>query len=117
MDKILLIDDEADILRVLAMSLRADGYEVLTAENGEAGLAVFDAQAPDIVLVDIRMPGIGGIEVLQEIKAKETLTEVIIITGHGDVDNAIEALKYGASDFMNKPVRDETLAIALARAR
>ena len=66
MDKILLIDDEHDILRVLAMSLRADGYEVLTAENGEAGLAVFDAQAPDIVLVDIKMPWIGGIEVLQE---------------------------------------------------
>ncbi|MGD8242561.1 MAG: response regulator [Desulfobacterales bacterium] len=116
MDKILLIDDEHDILRVLAMSLRADGYEVLTAENGEAGLAVFDAQAPDIVLVDIKMPGIGGIEVLQEIKAKETLTEVIIITGHGDVDNAVEALKYGASDFLNKPVRDEALAVALQRA-
>ncbi|MDJ0666423.1 MAG: response regulator [Desulfobacterales bacterium] len=116
MDKILLIDDEPDILRVLAMSLRADGYEVLTAENGEAGLAVFDAQAPDIVLVDIKMPGIGGIEVLQEIKAKETLTEVIIITGHGDVDNAVEALKYGASDFINKPVRDDTLAVALQRA-
>lgn len=116
MDKILLIDDEPDILRVLAMSLRADGYEVLTAESGEAGLAVFDAQAPDIVLVDIKMPGIGGIEVLQEIKAKETLTEVIIITGHGDVDNAVEALKYGASDFINKPVRDETLAVALQRA-
>ncbi|MDJ0990482.1 MAG: ATP-binding protein, partial [Desulfobacterales bacterium] len=82
----------------------------------EAGLAVFDAQAPDIVLVDIKMPGIGGIEVLQEIKAKETLTEVIIITGHGDVDNAVEALKYGASDFLNKPVRDEALAVALQRA-
>jgi PAS domain S-box-containing protein len=117
MDKILLIDDESDILRVLAMSLRADGYEVLTAESGEAGLAVFDAQAPDVVLVDIKMPGIGGIEVLQEIKAKETLAEVIIITGHGDVDNAVEALKYGASDFINKPVRDETLAVALQRAR
>ncbi|MDJ0856017.1 MAG: response regulator [Desulfobacterales bacterium] len=116
MDKILLIDDEPDIRRVLAMSLRADGYEVLTAENGEAGLAVFDAQAPDIVLVDIKMPGIGGIEVLQAIKAKETLTEVIIITGHGDVDNAVEALKYGASDFINKPVRDDTLAVALQRA-
>ncbi len=116
MDKILLIDDEPDILRVLAMSLRADGYEVLTAESGETGLAVFDAQAPDIVLVDIKMPGIGGIEVLQEIKARETLTEVIIITGHGDVDNAVEALKYGASDFINKPVRDETLAVALQRA-
>lgn len=116
MDKILLIDDEPDILRVLSMSLRADGYEVLTAESGEAGLAVFDAQVPDIVLVDIKMPGINGIEVLQEIKAKESFSEVIIITGHGDIDNAVEALKYGASDFINKPVRDESLAVALQRA-
>jgi PAS domain S-box-containing protein len=116
MDKILLIDDEPDILRVLAMSLRADGYDVLTAASGEAGLTVFDAQSPDIVLVDIKMPGINGIEVLQEIKAKETFSEVIIITGHGDIDNAVEALKYGASDFINKPVRDEALAVALQRA-
>jgi PAS domain S-box-containing protein len=116
MDKILLIDDEPDILRVLAMSLRADGYDVLTAASGEAGLAVFDAQTPDIVLVDVKMPGINGIEVLQEIKAKETFAEVIIITGHGDIDNAVEALKYGASDFINKPVRDEALAVALQRA-
>jgi len=116
MDKILLIDDEPDILRVLAMSLRADGYEVITAASGEAGLAAFDAQAPDIVLVDIKMPGMDGIEVLQEVKAKETLTEVIIITGHGDVDNAVEALKSGASDFINKPVRDATLGVALKRA-
>jgi len=116
MDKLLLIDDEPDILRVLAMSLRADGYEVLTAPSGEAGLAAFDAQAPDIVLVDIRMPGMNGIEVLQEIKAKGTLSEVIIITGHGDIDNAVEALQYGASDFINKPVRDEALAVALQRA-
>jgi PAS domain S-box-containing protein len=116
MDKILLIDDEPDILRVLAMSLRADGYEVFTAASGEEGLASFDAHGPDIVLVDIKMPGMDGIEVLQEIKAKETLTEVIIITGHGDIDNAVEALKYGASDFINKPVRDEALAVALQRA-
>jgi len=116
MDKILLIDDEPDILRVLAMSLRADGYEVITAASGEAGLAAFDAHAPDIVLVDIKMPGMDGIEVLQEVKAKETLTEVIIITGHGDVDNAVEALKSGASDFINKPVKDATLAVALKRA-
>jgi two-component system NtrC family sensor kinase len=116
MNKLLLIDDEPDILRVLAMSLRADGYEVITAESGEAGLAAFEAQAPDIVLLDIKMPGMSGIDVLQAVKAKETLSEVIIITGHGDVDNAVEALKYGASDFINKPVRDATLAVALKRA-
>jgi len=116
MHKILLIDDEPDILRVLAMSLRADGYEVVTAASGEEGLAAFAEQRPAIVLVDIKMPGLDGIDVLQQVKAQDTLSEVIIITGHGDVDNAVEALKHGASDFINKPVRDETLAIALKRA-
>ena len=116
MIKLLLIDDEPDILRVLAMSLRADGYDVVTADSGEAGLAAFSEHAPDIVLVDIKMPGLDGIEVLQAVKSQDVLSEVIIITGHGDVDNAVEALKHGASDFINKPVRDEALAIALKRA-
>jgi PAS domain S-box-containing protein len=69
------------------------------------------------VITDIKMPGMDGIEVLGKIKALDPDTEVIIITGHGDIDNAIESLKYGASDFINKPVRDEALSIALARAK
>lgn len=116
MIKILVIDDEEDIVRVLSISLRADGYEVFQAFNGEEGLDVFENEAPDIVLTDIKMPGMSGIEVLQKIKERDNDSEVIIITGHGDIDNAIEALKYGASDFINKPVRDEALSIALQRA-
>jgi PAS domain S-box-containing protein len=114
--KILLIDDEEDIVRVLSMSLRSDGYEVLPALSGEEGLRLFEAHAPDLVLTDIKMPGMDGIEVLQKIKAAGAETEVIIITGHGDIDNAIEALKFGASDFINKPVRDEVLAVSIQRA-
>jgi PAS domain S-box-containing protein len=117
MDKLLLIDDEPDILRVLSMSLKADGYHVVTAQNGPEGIAAFEKEKPDIVLTDIKMPGMNGIEVLKKIKTLNADTEVIIITGHGDIENAIEALKHGASDFINKPVRDEALAIALGRAR
>ncbi|MGW8303666.1 MAG: response regulator, partial [Desulfobacterales bacterium] len=117
MDKLLLIDDEPDILRVLSMSLKADGYHVVTAENGSEGIAAFEKEKPNIVLTDIKMPGMNGIEVLKKIKTLNADTEVIIITGHGDIENAIEALKHGASDFINKPVRDEALAIALGRAR
>jgi two-component system, NtrC family, sensor kinase len=117
MDKLLLIDDEPDILRVLSMSLKADGYHVVTAQNGPEGIAAFEKEKPDIVLTDIKMPGMDGIEVLKKIKVLNADTEVIIITGHGDIENAIEALKHGASDFINKPVRDEALAIALGRAR
>jgi PAS domain S-box-containing protein len=117
MDKLLLIDDEPDILRVLSMSLKADGYDVVSAQNGPEGIAAFEKEKPDIVITDIKMPGMDGIEVLKKIKDLNTDTEVIIITGHGDIENAIEALKHGASDFINKPIRDEALAIALGRAR
>ena len=117
MDKLLLIDDEPDILRVLSMSLKADGYAVVTAANGTEGVATFEKEKPDIVITDIKMPGMDGIEVLRKIKELNADTEVIIITGHGDIENAIEALKHGASDFINKPVRDEALSIALRRAR
>ena len=116
MNKLLLVDDEPDILRVLSMSLRADGYDVKTASSGEDALSVFSNEKPDIVITDIKMPGMNGIEVLREVKKIDEEIEVIIITGHGDIDAAIEALKYGASDFINKPVRDEALAIALSRA-
>ena len=117
MSKLLLIDDEPDILRVLSKSLEADGYEVVCAQNGAEGIAAFEKERPDIVITDIKMPSMDGIEVLKKVKDQNTDTEVIIITGHGDIENAIEALKHGASDFINKPVRDEALAIALRRAR
>ena len=116
MTRLLLIDDEKINVDVMAISLRSDGYEVLTTSSGEEGLEIFDRENPDIVITDIKMPGMDGIEVLRAIKERSDTAEVIIITGHGDVENAIEALKYGASDFINKPVRDETLALALKRA-
>ena len=116
MSKLLIIDDEEANVRVLSISLRADGYEVVTAYSGEQGLQVFDQEAPDVVLTDIKMPGMDGIEVLGKIKERQPDAEVIIITGHGDIDNAIEALQLGASDFINKPIRDEALSIALQRA-
>ena len=117
MNRILLIDDEPDIVRVLSMSLKADGYDVIPAHSGTEGIEVFEKEKPEIVLTDIKMPGMDGIEVLKKVKSIEPRSEVIIITGHGDIDNTIEALQYGASDFINKPVRDEALSIALQRAR
>jgi two-component system, NtrC family, sensor kinase len=117
MSKILLIDDEEANVRVLGMSLRSDGHEVVTALSGEEGLEVFLRETPELVLTDIKMPGMDGIEVLQRIKERTPDAEVIIITGHGDIDNAIEALKFGASDFINKPIRDEVLAVAIQRAQ
>jgi PAS domain S-box-containing protein len=114
--KLLLIDDEEAIVRVLSISLKSDGYDVVSAYSGEEGLKVFQRESPDVVLVDIKMPGMDGLEVLRRVKNIKPDTEVIIITGHGDMSSAIEALQLGASDFINKPVKDEVLAIALKRA-
>jgi len=116
-NKILIVDDEEIIVRLLSMSLRSDGYETLSAYNGEQGLEVFKSESPDIVVTDIKMPGMDGLELLKKIKQIDVEKEVIIVTGHGDIDSTITALQYGASDFINKPVRDEALAIALERAK
>jgi two-component system, NtrC family, sensor kinase len=116
MRKILMIDDEEDIRRVLSMSLRSDGYHVVTAANGRQGVEAFQKEWPQIVLTDIRMPGMDGLAVLKQIKQLKPDAEVIIITGHGDIDSAVEALQYGASDFIHKPVKNEALSIALKRA-
>lgn len=96
--------------------LSAYGYTVLTAENGEKGLVLFEEEKPPIVLTDIKMPGMDGIEVLKRIKKIEPKTEVIVITGHGDMDLAIKALNLDATDFINKPIQRQALNQALKRA-
>ncbi|MBW1753809.1 MAG: response regulator [Deltaproteobacteria bacterium] len=113
---ILLVDDEKDIREVLSISLADIGYEVYTAENGEKALRVFQKFKPAIVLIDIKIPGMDGIELLRKIKHINPDTEVIMITGHGEMDLAIKSLKHEATDFLTKPINDDTLQIALERA-
>lgn len=114
--KILLVDDEEGIRKVLAISLRDKGYEVFTAESGDKALQIFDRHEPSIVLTDIKMPGMDGIELLQKMKSSRPETEVIMVTGHGEMELAIQSLKFDATDFITKPIRDEILEIALKRA-
>ncbi len=115
--KILLIDDEESIRRLLSISLAHKGYQVITAEDGEKGIKLFRQESPEIVLTDIKMPDIEGLEVLRQVKELDPEAQVIVITGHGDMESAIEALKLEASDFLNKPIRDEALMIAIKRAQ
>jgi YesN/AraC family two-component response regulator len=113
MTQILIIDDELVTLQMLSLFLEACGFEVLTAENEQAGLAIFKDQRPPIVLTDIKMPGRDGFAVLQEVKALAPQTEVIVITGHGDKDLARQAYDLKASYFFNKPLDTDALDQAL----
>ncbi len=115
--KLLLVDDEEGIRKVLGITLTDMGYDVFTAEDGDKALQIFQKENPQIVLTDIKMPGMDGIELLQKIKLENPDSEVIMITGHGDMDLAIKSLKYQAVDFVTKPINDEVLEIALNRAR
>jgi FixJ family two-component response regulator len=115
--RILVIDDEKPTLRIFRLLLSAYGYEVHTAENGQEGLEVFESVRPDIVLTDIKMPIMDGIEVLKNIKRISPYAEVVVITGHGDIELALQALHFDATDFINKPVRREVLEKALERAQ
>ncbi len=92
------------------------GYDVVTAENGEEALSIFREISPPIVLTDIKMPGMDGVALLRRIKEESPDTEVIMITGHGDMNLAVKSLKYEATDFVVKPINDDVLEIALKRA-
>ncbi len=116
MSKLLLIDDEEGIRKVFSISLKSDGYDVATAASGQQGIDLFQKEFFPIVLTDIKMPGMDGIEVLRRIKEINPEVEVIVITGHGDMESAIQSLHLGASDFITKPVSDQLLSIALKRA-
>ena len=114
--RILLIDDEPGIRKMMSLDLRTDGYEVFTAADGESGLVVFDRELPQIVLTDLKMPGMDGLEVLRRVKQRSPEAEVIVITGHGDLESAIQSLQLRASDFITKPVNSRALEVALDRA-
>jgi len=116
MKKLLVIDDEASTRELLKLSLESDGYTVFVAEDGPKGLEIFARENPPVVLTDIKMPGMDGIEVLKRVKEQNPDSEVIVITGHGEMNLAIQALQLEASDFINKPISDEGLAVALRRA-
>jgi DNA-binding NtrC family response regulator len=114
---ILLVDDEEGIRKVLGIALADLGYTVHPAENGVDALRIFKDEQPPIVLTDIKMPEMDGIELLRRLKKLSPDTEVIMITGHGDIDLAIKSVKYEATDFVTKPINDQVLEIALNRAQ
>jgi PAS domain S-box-containing protein len=115
--KLMLVDDEEGVRRFLGLSLEELGYTVETAANGQQALELFDSFCPGIIFTDIKMPIMDGIELLKAVKKKSPDTEVVMITGHGDLDLAIQALKYDASDFITKPINNDVLEVTLDRAK
>jgi signal transduction histidine kinase len=114
-DKILVVDDEEGIRKVLQMSLSESGYRVLTAAHGRDAMALVLDEHPAIVLADIKMPGMNGIELLRKIKEESPDTEVIMMTGHADLELAVKSLQFEAADFITKPINYDALEIALKR--
>ncbi|HLP48356.1 MAG TPA: response regulator, partial [Candidatus Kapabacteria bacterium] len=115
--RILVVDDEVPVRMSLGAFLEDCGYEVLEAENGRVGLEKFKSENPDLVLVDLRMPEVDGLEVLLEITAQSPDTPVIVVSGTGFIGDVIEALHRGAWDYLLKPVIDmEMLRYAVKKA-
>ncbi|MEK6193914.1 MAG: sigma-54 dependent transcriptional regulator, partial [Deltaproteobacteria bacterium] len=113
---ILIVDDEPSIRNSLGGLLSDEGFEVLTAANGYEALKAMDKDSPDLVLLDIWMPGIDGIETLKEIKKSNPYIQVIIITGHGTVDTAVKATKLGAFDLIQKPLSIDKVILSINNA-
>ncbi len=113
---ILIVDDEPSIRQSLSGLLSDEGFEVSAASNGYEALKMVEADSPDLVLLDIWMPGIDGIETLKEIKKDNPFIQVIIITGHGTIETAVKATKLGAFDFIEKPLSIDKVIVAINNA-
>jgi two-component system OmpR family response regulator len=108
--KMLIVDDEQDFLETIIKRLKARSIDVTGVESGYKALEVLDNRNPDVIILDVKMPGMDGIETLREIKKKKPLIEVIMLTGHASVESGIQGMQLGAFDYVMKPVAlDELL--------
>jgi len=114
--RLLLVDDEEQFVNQLADRLRLRDYDVTTVFNGEAAIKKIKEYLFDVVILDVSMPGIDGIEALNEFKKIKPLTEVIMLTGHATVESAIEGMKLGAFDYLMKPCETEDLLSKIEKA-
>ena len=114
--RILVVDDEDSLRRVLQVQLEQDGYSVVTAASAQQAFSLLQLRGYDLVITDLRMPGLSGMEVLKQVKSQYSETVVIVLTAFGSVETAVEAMKAGAYDFLTKPVHPDELSLVVARA-
>jgi two-component system response regulator PilR (NtrC family) len=119
-ERVLVVDDEAGLREMLAVLLEREGYETRTASSGEEGLDLFDAWGPSVVLTDLNMPGIDGLELLRQVRARAATSgrdvPVIVITAYGSVANAVAAMREGAFDYVAKPFHNDELRMLVRKA-
>src|ERR1039457_4250154 len=113
---ILLVDDDAAFRHVMANELRRLGHQVWTASSGEEAVEKVEQLEPAVVLLDLRLPGMDGLETLKAIRARNSTAEIVMLTGHGSIDTAIEAIRIGAFDYVVKPCPLDELQIRIQRA-
>jgi two-component system nitrogen regulation response regulator NtrX len=113
---LLVVDDEPQILRAVSGLLQDEGFEVLTAPDGETALKMVAAEAPDLVLLDIALPGLDGLEALTELKRQHPLLPVIMVSAYGSVENAVKATRLGAFDFIEKPPNADKILLSVRNA-
>lgn len=115
--RVLLVDDEEDFLATLAERLETRGLKVNAVTSGEEAVAKVDEQSFDLIVLDLAMPGMDGLETLKRIKAKQPEAEIIILSGQGSIKTSIEAMKLGAEDFLQKPVNITDLLDKISEAK
>lgn len=113
---ILVVDDEETIRFCLKEALETEGYEVYTEEDGEKSLSLVKKVIPDLVILDLKLPGMSGLDLLREIKSHDSNILVILLTGHGSVDTAVSAMKAGAFDYLEKPFKMEHVKVVVEKA-
>ena len=116
-EKVLLVDDDVEFLDTLSERMRTRGMEVSTSSSGVEALKKVEREAYDVIILDLMMPGVDGLETLEVLKAKRPELQVILLTGHATVEKGIEAMKLGALDFLEKPVDLNLLTEKIKKAQ
>jgi DNA-binding NtrC family response regulator len=114
--KVLIVDDEKPLRELLQAELSRSGFKVQAASNGEEGLALYREQIFNVILLDVKMPGADGVEILQRMKNESNIPEIIMFTGHGDIETAVSCIKLGAYDYLTKPVKLDELDLVIDKA-
>lgn len=116
-DTVLLVDDEKDFLEIMSMRMASRGFDVDTADSADEAMAVLEKKDFDAIVMDFQMPGLDGMKALKVIKAKKPEMQIILLSGYATVEKAVEAIKAGASDLIEKPADIEVLAEKIRKAK